>query len=47
MYEVGAQLVSLNTQSSDMYNMVMVGNFMDNGNKKCGYVLKPSFLRSN
>jgi hypothetical protein len=28
MYEAGAQLVSLNTQSEDIFNMVMVGNFM-------------------
>jgi hypothetical protein len=47
MYEVGAQLVSLNTQSGDIYNMVMTGNFMENGGKKGGYVLKPSYLRTD
>lgn len=47
MYEVGAQLVSLNTQSQELYNLVMVGNFMDNGGKRGGYLLKPSFLRNN
>lgn len=45
MYEVGAQLVSLNTQSEDIYNMVMVGNFMDNGWKRGGYILKPAYMR--
>lgn len=46
MYEVGAQLVSLNTQSGDIYNMVMTGNFMENGWKKGGYLLKPTHLRT-
>ena len=41
MYEAGAQLVSLNTQSDDIYNLLMVGNFMDNGGKHGGYLLKP------
>ena len=47
MYEVGAQLVSLNTQSGDIFNMVITGNFMENGHKKGGYILKPSHLRTD
>jgi hypothetical protein len=46
MYEAGAQLVSLNTQSEDIFNMVMVGNFLENGGKKGGYLLKPNHLRT-
>ena len=45
--EAGAQLVSLNTQSGDIYNLVMAGNFMENGGKKGGYLLKPSHLRTD
>lgn len=39
--------MSLNTQSGDIYNMVMTGNFMENGGKKGGYLLKPAHLRSD
>jgi hypothetical protein len=42
MYLCGAQLVSLNTQHYDIFNIVTRGIFMKYNN--CGYVKKPSFL---
>eukprot|EP00758_Cryptobia_borreli_P004676 Tbor_TRINITY_DN4514_c0_g1::TRINITY_DN4514_c0_g1_i1::g.15773::m.15773/K05857/PLCD; phosphatidylinositol phospholipase C, delta len=40
----GCQIVSLNWQTSDSYEMRLnKGRFMENGN--CGYILKPKYLR--
>ena len=44
MWSVGAQLVALNYQTkNDVDTMANLGKFRENG--KCGYVLKPEYLR--
>ena len=43
-WNTGCQMVALNYQTDDKQVFLNSGKFMDNGG--CGYVLKPSFLRT-
>ncbi|CAF0886790.1 unnamed protein product [Rotaria sp. Silwood1] len=44
-WNVGCQMVSMNYQTSGKFMDVYFGRFLSNGG--CGYVLKPSYLRSD
>jgi phosphatidylinositol phospholipase C, delta len=45
LLSAGVQLVALNLQTNDINQGLILGKFMDNG--RCGYVLKPSYMRNS
>lgn len=47
MLRSGIQLISFNLQQEDEHHYFMHSKFLENGGKKCGYFLKPTWLRSN
>ena len=44
-WEVGCQMVCLNIQTAEEATLINKVKFMENGAHKCGYLLKPSYLR--
>ena len=44
-WNAGCQIVALNYQTQDKQNFINAAKFADNG--RCGYILKPAFLRDS